>query len=107
MRESIAKKADPYMTVEEIVEDIVARGDASERASWRSVTRDQVIEAHHGTGREIRNYFRLWEPENPYTRIDGPDLVIENGVITDPLFPDQVSNEVMLRLWDFYNGTTG
>lgn len=92
-----------YLTEDEIVEDLIVKiGSAPGAAKgW--------VEGGIGlwfTGMNIRNYYGLWHENNPYTKSNGDDLQIENGVITDPRFPDNYSGRIMDRvrvaLGDFY-----
>ena len=46
-------------------------------------------------GMLIRNNYKMWDPYNPYVKIDGPDLQITSGVITDPRFPDNMSGRIV------------
>ena len=49
-------------------------------------------------GMAIRNWYGLWHPECPYTRNTGPDLEITDGVVTDPLFADNLSGRIIDRV---------
>jgi hypothetical protein len=41
----------------------------------------------------IRNWYGLWREDCPYTEIKVP--VVENGIITDPRFPDNLSGKII------------
>jgi hypothetical protein len=108
------KRKGRFLSEDEIVEDLVAKIVADEVAmqrwtdpvSWKfpcinPALNDFKEEPEHSgcmlwISREIRNYYGLWDPENPYTKID--DCLIEDGVITDPLFPDNLSGRVVDRV---------
>ena len=55
-----------------------------------------MIQYHHSVGRWIRNEFRLWDKNNPYTQ-----FVDENS----ENHPDQMSNIILMKLWEkVHNG---
>jgi len=104
-----------FLSEDEIVNDLLKRILEQpngrkiwlDPASWRlpmSVDGRMAEDtpAHAGSllfvGMSIRNYYGLWEPTNPYTRTSGPALQIKNGIITDPLFPDNLSGRVIDRV---------
>jgi hypothetical protein len=58
---------------------------------------DDVIELHFITGRDIRNEFYMWRPDNPHSVVDAEPNA--QGVIDHPKFPDQRSHEVLKLLW--------
>lgn len=62
---------------------------------------DDVIRYHHSTGQYIRNRFSLWDEENPYTKSNAQPN--ENGIFDDPLFPDQVSHDILVKIWHLAN----
>ena len=49
-------------------------------------------------GMAIRNHYRLWRDDCPYTLADGPDLQIVDGIITDPRHPDNFSGRIIERV---------
>lgn len=49
-------------------------------------------------GRAVRNWYGLWKPECPYTKLVDTDLELTDGVITDPLFPDNLSATIIDRV---------
>lgn len=103
-----------YLTEDEIVADVLAIIEARGRADvWRDAASWRMpfgpggepldeYPKHAGSlmcvGMDIRNWYGLWHPECPHTIIDGPELVIEDGVITDPRHPDNVSARIIDRV---------
>lgn len=87
-----------FWSVLEMTEDLIARSSKEDRDTWRTIDESQLIEGHHGIGRNIRNDYRLWDPENPYTKLEDPD---------GELHPDAVSMDVMGRVWAFYHTRKG
>ncbi|SHH03420.1 hypothetical protein [Bradyrhizobium erythrophlei] len=50
-------------------------------------------------GMSIRNFYGMWHASNPHTaKDDGDNLVIEDGIITDPRHPDNFSARVIERV---------
>lgn len=100
--------AEPYkhMTEAEIVEDLVSKmNDATRKKLLQIRRREHMIQFHHGWGMHIRNNYRLWDTDNPHTKADaGPN---DEGIIDDPLFPDQVSGRILQLLWDAVHGADG
>lgn len=69
-----------------------------------ALTAEDMVRYHHSVGRSIRNRFLLWDENNPYTKVDC--LPNNQGVIDDPLFPDQVSHEILKRVWELVHNKT-
>lgn len=104
-----------YLDEDEIVSDMLAKIEAdpeavkrwTDPASWRMpIGKDGKIEddapKHAGclmfVGMQVRNYYGLWREDCPYTKADGPDLEITDGVITDARHPDNVSGRIIDRV---------
>ncbi|MBP1296995.1 MULTISPECIES: hypothetical protein [Bradyrhizobium] len=51
-----------------------------------------LVFAHRG----IRNFYGLWHADNPHT--EAQDVVVEDGIITDPRHPDNFSGRVVERV---------
>ena len=49
-------------------------------------------------GMQVRNYYGLWHASCPYTKCGDLDLEITDGIITDPLFPDNMSARIIERV---------
>jgi len=55
-------------------------------------------------GMQVRNYYGLWHVSCPYTKCGDSgrpaplDLEITDGIITDPLFPDNMSARIIERV---------
>lgn len=89
-----------FMTEDEIVEDIVAeikRAGSEAVQAWKGAKFDELIRLHHSVGQNIRNQFGLWEEDNPNVK-HNPEPN-EHGIVDDPLFPDQVSQRIIERVW--------
>jgi hypothetical protein len=62
-----------------------------------ALTAEDMTRYHHGIGTNIRNRFGLWDKDNPYVKVDAAPNAA--GVIDDPMFPDQVSHEILKKVW--------
>lgn len=80
-----------YMTEDEIVDHFIGRLSDEALKSWIAVAKDDLIGGHHGTGRNIRNYYALWHEENPYTDSSDP---------MGDLHPDNMSGRIIERIWE-------
>lgn len=104
-----------YLSEDEIVSDILARIKADPEAlkrwtdtcSWSlPVGEDGQIDPeapdHAGclmfAGMQIRNYYGLWHDECPFTKANGDDLEIVDGIITDRRHPDNASGRIIDRV---------
>lgn len=102
-----------YWNEEAIIDDLVKKIKADpeavkrwrDPASWRMpIDADGKFEEdapeHAGClmffGMTIRNHYKLWDANNPHTKID--NLEITNGIITDPKHPDNVSGRIIHRV---------
>ena len=84
-----------YFSEDEIVTDQIARLTEDNISDLRALKRTDVIGMHHTAGRFIRNYYRLWDEQNPF-------------VNSDPAhddFPDQISHRVLIKLWEHVHGS--
>lgn len=52
---------------------------------------------HHTYGMDIRNTYGLWDFENPHVALRPPKM--ENGVVTDPKFPDNMSQRIIEKIY--------
>ncbi|RUW56373.1 hypothetical protein [Mesorhizobium sp. M8A.F.Ca.ET.021.01.1.1] len=88
-----------FLTPDEIAVVVFSRMNDSDLNAVRTdaLTAEDMIRYHHGIGTSIRNEFGLWDPANPYTKHDAAPNA--QGVIDDPLFPDQVSHEILKKVW--------
>ena len=87
-----------YLSPSEIVEDLYSKIDSKSKNLLLQIPEAEgMIEFHHSNGRFIRNDYNLWDKNNPYTKVE--DCIIEDGINVDPLFPDQVSHEILKELW--------
>lgn len=80
-----------YLSEEQIFQDILLyKLSEKQKEEFKSIEAGDLIKFHHSFGRWIRNTYRLWEEGNPH--------VIHNDTMHD-LFPDQVSQRIIERLW--------
>ncbi|MFM7009081.1 MAG: DUF6794 domain-containing protein [Betaproteobacteria bacterium] len=79
-----------YMPIYDVVEDLYANLPVDDLEFLKNTPEANLIQFHFSTGMRIRNYYRLWEPGNPYV-----DLNDEKS----PFFPDQWSQSVIEALW--------
>ena len=91
------ENAGKFLSNEEAAADLLATMDVDAREGWQEINRDELIRGHHGCGTAIRNYYLMWHPENPYSKIDS-----EN----EELHPDTRSMLVMEAVWDAINKVT-
>jgi hypothetical protein len=50
-------------------------------------------------GMSIRNFYGMWHADNPHTVKDiHDDILIEDGIVTDPRHPDNLSSRVIERV---------
>jgi hypothetical protein len=92
-----------YLSPAEIADEMYSKLDDQSRSAILEIEDpEEMIQFHHGVGTGIRNTYGLWERDNPYTVINPEPN--EEGVIDDPRFPDQVSHDVLVRLWHHVHG---
>lgn len=98
-----------FLSEDEIVADMVAKIRADPRALkvWRDPASHGPLQLNNPeacenagalmfAGMGVRNWYGLWKPECPYT--ENENCVVENGVIIDPRFADNVSGRIMDRV---------
>lgn len=88
-----------YMTPHEVSEDVLARLGPKGLARFESARPDSLHPIHNSLGRSIRNAYGFWEVQNPWTLLDGEDLGIRDGVITDIRFPDNLSYRIVRNVF--------
>ena len=77
-----------------IVSDVLEHMTVEEAVEVRGTKEKDLILFHHTAGQHIRNHYKLWELENPFT---------DNSNITSPYYPDQFSNRVIKKVWKELN----
>lgn len=110
------KWAGRHMSEVEIIADLVAKikVDGAAIKAWSSKDSFylpyQMTKADDGTepephagslmfvGMSIRNWYGLWDTDNPYTKNNEKDMLVENNIVTDPLFPDNLSGRIIDRV---------
>lgn len=80
-----------FWSEEEIVRDYIDSLSPETREQWMNARREDLISLHWGAGQWIRNYYKLWHPENPHTR----------GYRDSP---DTMSGRIIKRVWDELHG---
>jgi len=80
-----------FMSEKQIVDDLIKRMSDADVRSYLMVQYEDLIRSHHGTGRAIRNHYRLWDESNPYVNLD------ESG---HPDHPDQMSMRIIRTIWE-------
>lgn len=90
-----------YLSNAEIAADICfkMRLNAAERERWLVADRDELPFVHHGTGRNIRNVYLMWDQENPYSFV-GAMPNPATGLVDSPYHPDQRSMAVIEMVWE-------
>lgn len=85
------QQAPNYMPMCDVVQDLYDNLPPDDLAFLRDTPKSDLIQFHMSVGRRIRNYYRLWDANNPYV------------IITDeqsPFHPDQWSQTVIELLWE-------
>lgn len=80
-----------YASPERIANEIAIALTPEERAILKLSSKQSMIRYHHTVGRFIRNHYRLWDEENPYTDVSDP---------SDDHHPDQVSHTILEKVWE-------
>jgi hypothetical protein len=99
-----------YLNEDGVVADVLKRVSADEVAvkrwldpqSWGFPMRKNAPE-HAGSlmfaGMSIRNFYGMWHASNPHTAFGiEDDVQVEDGIITDPRHPDNMSGRVIDRV---------
>ena len=99
----------PYLTKEEIVDKIIVEITDDDKKYLKSLSREDMIQFHHGIGTSIRNEYGLWKEDNPLTqqwaldRSTDSEIHMKNGVDYHPQHPDAVSMDILEAVWDKLN----
>lgn len=91
-----------YLTLTEIVHDIVYNMHEKDREYLLALPKKDLIKLHHTWGQHIRNFYKLWDPNNPLTMKDyEPVVAIVGGIECDvsPKHPDAISSKIMSEVW--------
>lgn len=86
-----------FMSEDEMFQDLMKELPPSTLLHLADMKESDLILTHHTLGGTIRNHYRLWSSDNPHTNATNP--LSEGGIITDPLFPDAVSQRLIERIW--------
>lgn len=104
-----------YLSEDEIVAQILSNLNADAEAmkrwrdpeSWRMSTAPypELPQPNAGclmfVGMSIRNHYGLWDDDNPYTNTSADpndETKVKDGVIIDPLFPDNMAGRIIERV---------
>lgn len=105
------KNEKQYLSPLDIVSDMVNFMDKKNMIRWANAGDSELAMSHLGTGMNIRNHYKMWHENNPYFKLE--DAIVKDGVIIDPLFPDNacsvimrmISLECKARLNSMYNSS--
>lgn len=85
-----------FLSFDEIVEKLLNEMEEESKEVLLTVEKkEDLIQFHSGVGMHIRNDFKLWHEDNPYT--DASDA---EGL----LHPDQFSMAIIEKLWETLKG---
>lgn len=88
-----------FMSLQEIVDDLLLyKLTEGAKQAFRKVGEDDLIHLHHTFGQHIRFEYRLWDDDNPYTKLNYvPEMV--SGVDINPKHPDNFSQAIIRAIW--------
>jgi hypothetical protein len=102
-----------YKTFNEIVLEQVRGFTVDDKHYFQLLdTEDKCIPLHHTYGRHIRNYYKLWDKNNPLTkawfdaRAAGSEEHMDRGVDCHPEHPDQLSMAIIKAIWRSIHSNT-
>lgn len=85
-----------YMDEYEIVGDLLLHTLTDEdKQQLMEYEQQELIQLHSSLGQGIRNYYRLWEPDNPYVDSANP---------VSGKHPDDISFRVIEKAWAILHG---
>lgn len=88
-----------FLTEDEIVSDVLGKivSDPVALKQWLETKKKDLVSFHFNVGMRIRNMYHLWHPENPNTIVNPKPN--SRGIVDHPLFPDQVSQRIIEKVW--------
>lgn len=87
-----------FMDEAEIINDILLiQLSEEDKHNLKKFRREDLISLHRSVGQIIRNYYRLWEKDNPYVDTINP---------TSENHPDELSMRVIGKAWARLTGNT-
>jgi hypothetical protein len=89
-------KIEKFLSPDEIVDVLFERMKDAEGVKEFCDTDPLVY--HHTLGRDVRNEFYLWHPENPWTMKDYVPQ-IEKGYDENPKHADNTCGDILRKLW--------
>jgi hypothetical protein len=81
-----------FLSKYEIVRDYIALLTPETREKWMRSGCEELLKFHWGIASWIRSHYRLWHPENPYSR---------KGYRAD-----DVSMQIIEKVWNELHGKT-
>ncbi len=81
-------------TLKEVLDTITSQMPLYEQVKFRETKEEDLIMYHFGLGRQIRNSFKLWEPNIPLLKDMNLPIVIH---------ADEVSQKIIIALWNKLN----
>jgi len=88
-----------FKSTEQIIEDLLLyQLSESDKNQLKGMTEKDLIVLHHNFGQWIRNHYKLWDMNNPYTGLNYEPVIIE-GVDCSEKHPDAVSMAVIEGMW--------
>ena len=80
-----------FLDEDQIIKDLIKKINEEEdvKERWLGLNKSQLIRLHPTTGQKIRNQYRLWDKENPYTQSD----------TKHKNFPDAMSQRIIEKVW--------
>ena len=107
-KEELKKPTSIFLPKEEIVADIIKNmtdiktqkmiaSDFTPNPTLNKSKTLSIIMFKSEFMRNIRNHYNLWDEKNPYLKrdLESSEYEITNGVITDPMFPDNFSSAII------------
>lgn len=85
------EQIDYFMDEHEIITDIMLNQlDEQDKLDFKRITRENLPSLHQAGCQGIKNYYRMWDKNNPYTNVDD---------ITSPNYPEEMSRRVLDKVW--------
>jgi hypothetical protein len=85
----------PYLSPEEIVNDLLTSLPKRDLNVIKHTVQKDLIFFHMNLGRDIRNNYKLWDEDNPYT---SPKQ--KTHAEYQPIHPDELSFTIIGMLWE-------
>lgn len=95
-----------FKTIDSIADDFISNLLEEEKQRGMKMTKGEMRGLHFYLGREIRNYYKLWDKAHPLTKqwFDDNESKsnkhIKGGVDYHPNHPDEVSDKILICIWE-------